>query len=120
MLKAYKAKKGWCVPWISSFGSGFNYDFHVTLDDKITPVVYNYRAKAEPVAKKVPNLTTGEEHALGVFFRLNEDVFQTYWPYARGTEGLSDAYALLDTTPYGRQQKFEDSPTGWPQEPTYG
>jgi hypothetical protein len=33
---------------------------------------------------------------------------------------LSDAYRLLDMTPYGRQQAFEDSPPGWPQKPTYG
>jgi predicted dithiol-disulfide oxidoreductase (DUF899 family) len=39
---------------------------------------------------------------------------------ARGCESLTDAYRLLDTTPYGRQQDFEDSPSGWPQEPTYG
>jgi predicted dithiol-disulfide oxidoreductase (DUF899 family) len=31
-----------------------------------------------------------------------------------------DAYSLLDTTPYGRQEDFEDSPPGWPQKPTYG
>ena len=36
------------------------------------------------------------------------------------TEGLTGAYALLDVTPYGRQQSFEDSPPGWPQKPTYG
>ena len=39
---------------------------------------------------------------------------------ARGTESLTDAYRLLDTTPYGRQQDFEESPPGWPQKPTYG
>ena len=40
--------------------------------------------------------------------------------YARGTEALTDARALLDITPYGRQQDFEDSPPGWPQKATYG
>jgi predicted dithiol-disulfide oxidoreductase (DUF899 family) len=62
----------------------------------------------------------GEQHGLSVFFRLGDDVFHTYSTYARGTEMLTDAYALLDTTPYGRQQEFEDSPPGWPQKPTYG
>ena len=52
----------------------------------------------------------GEEHGLSVFFRLDDDVFHTYSAYARGTESLTDAYRLLDTTPYGRQQDFEDSP----------
>jgi predicted dithiol-disulfide oxidoreductase (DUF899 family) len=65
-------------------------------------------------------VTEGEEHALSVFFRLDDDVSHTYSSYERGTEGLINAYALLDTTPCGRQQKFEDSPIGWPQKPTYG
>jgi len=50
----------------------------------------------------------------------DDDLFHTYSTFARGCEALTDAYRLLDTTPYGRQQDFEDSPTGWPQKPTYG
>ncbi|HEV7911423.1 MAG TPA: DUF899 family protein [Methylocella sp.] len=118
-LEAYKAKKGWSVPWFSSFGSDFNY-VHVTNDEKVAPVEYNYRDKAEMEARKVPNAADGEEHGLGVFFRLDDDVFHTYSVYARGTESLTDAYDLLDTTPYGRQEDFKDSPPGWPQKPTYG
>jgi predicted dithiol-disulfide oxidoreductase (DUF899 family) len=110
-LEAYKAQKGWSIAWFSSFGSDFNYDFHVTLDPKVAPVEYNYRNKAE---------MKGEEHGLSVFFRLDDDVFHTYSAYARGTESITDAYRLLDMTPYGRQQDFEDSPPGWPQKPTYG
>ena len=119
-LEAYRAKRGWDVPWLSSSGSDFNYDFHVTLDEKVMPVEYNYRSKAEMKAAKVPNPSEGEEHGLSVFFRLGEDVFHTYSVYARGTESLTDSYSLLDMTPYGRQQEFEDSPPGWPQKPTYG
>jgi len=62
----------------------------------------------------------GEQHALSVFFRIGDEVFHTYSTYARDTESLTDAYSLLDTTPYGRQEDFEDSPSGWPQRPTYG
>jgi predicted dithiol-disulfide oxidoreductase (DUF899 family) len=62
----------------------------------------------------------GEEHGLSVFFRIDDDVFHTYSAFARGTESLTDAYRLLDMTPYGRQQDFEDSPSDWPQKPTYG
>lgn len=119
-LEAYKAKKGWSVPWYSSFGSEFNYDFHVTNDEKVAPVEYNYRNKAELEANKVPNAISGEEHGLSVFFRIGDDVFHTYSAYARGTEGLTGSRAMLDMTPYGRQQDFEDSPPGWPQKPTYG
>jgi predicted dithiol-disulfide oxidoreductase (DUF899 family) len=27
-------------------------------------------------------------------------------------------FNLLDLSPYGRQEKWEDSPDGWPQSPT--
>ena len=94
-LQAYKARKGWDRPWYSSFGSDFNYDFQVTTD-------------------------TGETHGLSVFFRIDDDVFHTYSTYNRGTESLTDSYRLLDVTPYGRQEDWEDSPAGWPQHPTYG
>jgi predicted dithiol-disulfide oxidoreductase (DUF899 family) len=119
-LEAYKAQKGWSVPWFSSFGSDFNYDFHVTLDEKVTPVEYNYRDKAELEARNSPNPMQGESHGLSVFFRIDHDVFHTYSAYARGVESVTDAYGLLDRTPYGRQEDFEDSPPGWPQKPTYG
>jgi predicted dithiol-disulfide oxidoreductase (DUF899 family) len=94
-LQAYKARKGWDRPWYSSFGSDFNYDFQVTTDQ-------------------------GETHGLSVFFRIDDDVFHCYSTYNRGTESLTDSYRLLDMTPYGRQEDWEDSPAGWPQRPTYG
>jgi predicted dithiol-disulfide oxidoreductase (DUF899 family) len=114
-LMTYKAAKGWTVPWYSSFGSDFNYDFHVTLDEKIAPVEYNYRIQADMARPK-----EGEEPGLSVFFRVGDALFHTYSSYARGTEALTDTYSLLDVTPYGRQEDWEDSPPGWPQKPTYG
>ena len=119
-LQAYARQRGWNRPWFSSFGSDFNYDFHATLDESVRPVEYGYRSKAEMDAADVPNARKGEEHGLSVFFHIDGDVFHTYSTYARGTESLTDAYALLDRTPYGRQESFEESPPGWPQKPTYG
>lgn len=120
-LDAYKTRRGWRLPWVSSFGSEFNYDFHVTLDETVVPLEHNYRRKAELEQRtQEPYFMSGETHGLSVFFRLNGDVFHSYSTYARGVEGLSNAYSLLDTTPYGRQEDFEDSPPGWPQMPTYG
>ena len=112
-LEAYKESRGWKWPWVSSFGSDFNYDYHVTLDENVAPREYNYRDKSNSNQR-------GESHGLSVFFRLDDDVFHTYSAYARGVESLTDAYRLLDVTPYGRQEDFEDSPEGWPQKPTYG
>ena len=102
-LEAYKASKGWDINWYSSFGTDFNYDFHVTADASVAPVEYNYR----------PSTIKGEEHGLSVFFRLGDEVYHTYSAYARGTESLTDSYQILDVTPYGRQEDFEDSPPGW-------
>lgn len=119
-LEAYQKTRGWDVTWYSSFRTDFNYDFHVTLDEKVAPIEYNYRNLAELQARRGPNGMQGEEHGLSVFFRLGDDVYHTYSAYARGTESLTDSYQLLDVTPYGRQEDFEDSPEGWPQKPTYG
>lgn len=115
-LEQYKARQGWTLPWFSSFGSDFNYDFHVTLDAAVAPVQYNYRDQEE----QEQHFMQGESHGMSVFFRIDDEVFHTYSTYARGCESLTDAYSLLDLTPYGRQQDFEDSPAGWPQRPTYG
>src|SRR5450432_3396727 len=84
-LDAYKAKRGWSLPWFSSFGSDFNYDFHVTLDANVAPGEYNYRPKAEMLARKTPNGTEGEEHGLSVFFAFDNEIFHTYSVYGRGT-----------------------------------
>src|SRR6476661_3930700 len=46
-LERWKAKKGWDIPWYSSFGSDFNYDFGVTIDESKGTTVYNYRTKDE-------------------------------------------------------------------------
>jgi predicted dithiol-disulfide oxidoreductase (DUF899 family) len=118
-LEDYKKRMGWEWPWYSSFGSDFNYDFHVTLDENVAPIEYNYLNKNE-LEMKLGKTLHGESHGLSVFFRLDEGMYHTYSAYARGVESLTDSYRLLDVTPYGRQEDFEDSPPGWPQKPTYG
>ncbi len=49
------------------------------------------------------------------FLRDGDRVFETYWSTSRGTEAGATSYHLLDLTPYGRQELWEDSPEGWPQ-----
>lgn len=119
-LEAYKVEKGWDEKWVSSYGSDFNYDFHVTLDEAVAPIEYNFRDKSEWTAQGKAGFLKGEQHGISVFFRLGDDLFHTYSLYARGGENRTTAYALLDITPYGRQEDFEVSPPGWPQKPTYG
>jgi predicted dithiol-disulfide oxidoreductase (DUF899 family) len=114
-LAAWQERQGWSIPWYSSFGSDFNYDFHVTLDESVAPTEHNFRPVTIPHDEQ-----PGEGQGLSVFFRLGDDVFHTYSTYSRGVEGLTNGYSFLDITPYGRQEDFEDSPPGWPQRPTYG
>jgi predicted dithiol-disulfide oxidoreductase (DUF899 family) len=45
-----------------------------------------------------------------------EEVFQTYETKWRGIEAMLPTLQLLDRTPYGRQETWEDSPAGWPQD----
>src|SRR6185436_2451868 len=97
-LQAYKERKGWNQPWLSSYESDFNYDSHVTLDENVAPVEYNFRDKAE--LEKKGSHPSGEAHGLSVFFRIDDDVFHTYSAYARGVEGLTNSFSLLDVTPY--------------------
>ena len=112
-LESYRKNRGWNFSWVSSYGNDFNYDFDVTQDSSVKPVEYNYK-KSEDQTQK------GEVPGTSVFFRVGNDIFHTYQTFARGNEGTADSYGLLDLTPYGRQEDWEDSPAGWPQNPTYG
>ena len=53
------------------------------------------------------------------YLRQGSKVFETYWTTSRGVEVMDNNYHLLDLTVYGRQEKWEDSPAGWPQQCTY-
>jgi predicted dithiol-disulfide oxidoreductase (DUF899 family) len=90
-IEAYKARKGWTMPFVSSHGTSFSAD-----------------------------CGAGDGFALSVFFRDGSDVYRTYSTTARGVDRLMFVHNVLDLVPYGRQQDWEDSPDGWPQEPTYG
>ena len=49
------------------------------------------------------------------YLRDGDRVFETYWTTRRGAEAMDYSYALMDLTVYGRQETWEDSPPGWPQ-----
>ena len=90
-IEAYKAKKGWTLPFVSSHGTSFSADSGA-----------------------------GAGFTLSVFLRDGADIYRTYSTTARGVDRLMFLHNILDLAPYGRQQDWEDSPAGWPQEPTYG
>jgi predicted dithiol-disulfide oxidoreductase (DUF899 family) len=94
-LLEYEARMGWDLPWYSSHGNDFNRDFGLTTD-------------------------AGETFGLNIYLRDADDVFLAYRTNARGVDRLRLDFNLLDLTPYGRQEEWEDSPEGWPQTPAYG
>jgi predicted dithiol-disulfide oxidoreductase (DUF899 family) len=49
------------------------------------------------------------------YLQEKSKVFETYWTWMRGVEAMDNSYRLLDLTVYGRQERWEDSPAGWPQ-----
>ena len=111
-IEDYKRRKGWTFPWYSSYGSDFNYDFGVTIDETVAPAVYNYRPKAEHEEKGTGYYFEGEQPleqpGLSVFLRVGDDVFHTYSNYARGGEAVGGSYYYLDLTALGRQEEWEE------------
>ena len=87
-IELLRRRFGWSVPWYSSYGTTFNDDLGLT------------------------------SFGLSVLLRDGDEVFRTYFTTARGVDRLRLDFSLLDLTPYGRQEKWEDSPMGWPQSPT--
>ena len=111
-IEQYKARKGWTFPWYSSYGSDFNYDFHVTLDESVAPVEYNYRTKAEHEQAGTSCYVEGEQPiempGQSCFLRDGDGVFHTYSSYARGAEMTGGSYYFLDLTALGRQEDWEE------------
>jgi len=102
-IQPFKERMGWTFPWYSSYGSDFNYDFHVTLDEAVAPVEYNYRNRAELEAAGFHD-PKGELHGTSTFLRDGDRVFHTYSTYARGIDIVNVDYHYLDLTPKGRDE----------------
>ncbi|MBA3268626.1 MAG: DUF899 domain-containing protein [Acidimicrobiia bacterium] len=111
-IEDYKGRMGWTFPWYSSYGSDFNYDFHVTLDESVAPVSYNYQTKAEHEQTGTAVYVEGEQPIEGpgrsCFLRDGDSVFHAYSVYARGLETVGGSYYFLDETALGRQEDWEE------------
>ncbi|GII75989.1 hypothetical protein Sru01_09710 [Sphaerisporangium rufum] len=90
-IEAYKARRGWTLPFVSSHGTSF-------ADD----------------------CGAFGGFMLSVFLRDGDRVYRTYSTTNRGVDRILFLRDIQDLTPYGRQEDWEDSPPGWPQHPTYG
>jgi predicted dithiol-disulfide oxidoreductase (DUF899 family) len=104
-IDAYKERMGWEFRWVSSFGTGFNYDFHTTIDPAVAPVEYNYKDQAQLEAESVAwRDWSGEQPGMSAFAREGNNVFHTYSSYARGNDALWTMWQWLDRAPLGRNE----------------
>jgi predicted dithiol-disulfide oxidoreductase (DUF899 family) len=109
-IERFRQRMGWNLPWYSSHGSDFNYDFHASFDEDITPVSYNYMSGAE-LERALPWIQSGGDGGgASVFLRDGTRVFHTYSAYTRGVEQLFGTYQWLDLTPLGRQRHVAQIP----------
>lgn len=88
-IEAFRKRMGWPIPWYETRDS-FNGDFGVTGG-----------------------------FGLNVFYRAGDDLYRTYFTTGRGVETLGTVWTLLDLTPLGRQEAWEDAPAGTPQTQPY-
>jgi predicted dithiol-disulfide oxidoreductase (DUF899 family) len=109
-IQKKQAEHGWTTPWYSSAGSGFNYDFHVSIDKDVAPVEFNFRTPEELLRADAGWLLDepSEQPGVSCFLREGDEIFHTYSVFARGTEYLGAAYSLLDLTALGRQEDWEE------------
>jgi predicted dithiol-disulfide oxidoreductase (DUF899 family) len=103
-IAAYRTQRGWTVPWYSSYGSDFNYDFQVTLDQSVPQVRYNYRPEPELLTSE----RSREMPGTSCFLREGNEIFHTYSTYGRGNEYTPSLYSMLDLTALGRQEDWEE------------
>lgn len=107
-IEAYRKRLGWSFPWVSSFGSDFNFDYQVSrTPEQLAKGEANYNYQLQPS-------TVPEQVGVSVFYRSDEDeVFHTYSCYSRGIEMLNAAYHFLDLVPKGRDEDGLNYPMEW-------
>jgi predicted dithiol-disulfide oxidoreductase (DUF899 family) len=111
-LERWKKARGWDhLPWYSSYGTDFNYDFGVTIDESVGAAEYNYRTKAEYEALGDDFFDSPQPFEMpgrSCFVALDGRVFHTFSQYARGLESTGGSYYFLDLTALGRQEDWEE------------
>jgi predicted dithiol-disulfide oxidoreductase (DUF899 family) len=98
-IEAFRKRMGWKFNWVSSNGSDFNYDYHVSFTPEQLSkgkVEFNFELTAFP---------SEEAPGISVFYKDNDgNIFHTYSAYARGTETTMNTYNYLDYVPRGRDE----------------
>jgi predicted dithiol-disulfide oxidoreductase (DUF899 family) len=107
-INAYKKRMGWSFPWVSSDGSDFNFDYHVSFTPEELAegkAYYNYAVRPIDVS---------DEQGISVFYKNESDeVFHTYSCHGRGIDMVNGAYQYLDLVPKGRDEDGFDFAMEW-------
>jgi predicted dithiol-disulfide oxidoreductase (DUF899 family) len=107
-IEVFQKRMGWRFPWVSSYGSDFNRDYHVSFTKEqlaTGEVYYNYEETKFP-SEEAPGASVFYKDATG-------GVFHTYSTYARGLDILLGAYNFLDLTPKGRDEEGLKHTMAW-------
>ncbi len=107
-IDAFKKRMGWGFKWVSSFGSDFNHDYHVSFSKEELEsgkADYNFGAGIDFPSEELPGASA--------FIRKDGQVFHTYSTYARGLDILLPTYNWLDMTAKGRDEEGLPSPMAW-------
>lgn len=107
-IQAYQKRMGWRFKWLSSYGSDFNFDYHVSATEEEKSngrMYYNYQMQ-DWMNEEMPGLSVFLKDETG-------DVFHTYSTYGRGLDILVGAYNFLDLVPNGRDEDHLDFAMEW-------
>jgi predicted dithiol-disulfide oxidoreductase (DUF899 family) len=107
-IAAYHERMGWAFKWVSSFGSDFNFDYHVSFTEeekKANRSFYNF-AEGPYFHDELPGYSVFYKDEAG-------DIFHTYSTFSRGTEMMSGVYGFLDVTPKGRNEPPGTNLSDW-------
>jgi predicted dithiol-disulfide oxidoreductase (DUF899 family) len=98
-IEAFKNRMSWRFKWVSSYGSDFNQDYHVSFTkDELAKgkVYYNYDMREFP---------SEEAPGASVFYKDGtRGLFHSYSSYGRGLDILLGVYNFLDLVPKGRDE----------------
>lgn len=107
-IDAYKKRMGWTFPWVSSYGSDFNFDYQASFTPEEIAngrAYYNYAVRPVKVSEQV---------GVSVFYRNDRnEVFHSYSCYERGVDMLNGAYHYLDLVPKGRDEDGGEFTMQW-------
>ena len=107
-IEAFQRRMGWHFEWVSSNGSDFNHDFHVSFTEQEVAggkVDYNYTQQP---------FGSTEAPGISVFHKTADgSIYHTYSVYGRGVELMMGTYRILDLTPKGRDEDQLEHSMSW-------